>query len=360
MTVRQKEPGIDRSCPYCEAKTNRSVHQCQLVQLGTRYADGRVLLGLLFDRVALMTWSKNKALRVDRLTEQAQVRHVFIRAVSICWRRVIGESMPYRFPTLLGMVRVSKAVATNELPKHYFASRALCNPSHTVLRLELCSPRSAQNNLPKVHHPPKAPQAMPTLSGPSTTVLHHLAAICDVKVAAAFKILFEKFTTPSKAIELYQCAYCYENKPKKRFRSRRRFPNTCGAHMYKVICKNCVARALSAQLDTRHPKKLACPSCAAFWEPDHLYLNMFRRDRMRYRDLLRIEAVAASYCPPDEESLQLLIKQRSRLCPWCMKPFQQISGCGEMVCGHCKGRFLLESTLTVEDMHTRYLLSLLE
>lgn len=93
---------------------------------------------------------------------------------------------------------------------------------------------------------------------------------------------------------LYQCGYCYEQKPAKAFK----YPFFCRVHLPKPcvnklkrtpVCYECLRTAVATQLDTRLASRMGCPDCFRVWTtPDICFLLSFEK-RMEYSRKLKQE-----------------------------------------------------------------------
>lgn len=137
---------------------------------------------------------------------------------------------------------------------------------------------------------------------------------------------------------LNECEYCCEEKPMRAFAINRMLPARCRVHL-KDVCKTCVRASLLAQIDSRPILEVSCPQCHDHWSVYSLRRIFGRKDRKRIQELDLLSQslgfVPAAVDMPDEFTMELMLSQGARLCPWCQFPFIKIGGCESMICELC-------------------------
>lgn len=135
-----------------------------------------------------------------------------------------------------------------------------------------------------------------------------------------------------RAAPKQECDYCSEEKRPRDFPARA-LPASCYAHL-TVVCKACVQAALGAQLESKPLLEIGCPQCSLVWSRKHVTALLSPKDKKRYRQI-DDRARGMSCVPvemPETKSLDLLLKQGARFCPWCRFPFIKDGGCDYMSC----------------------------
>lgn len=136
----------------------------------------------------------------------------------------------------------------------------------------------------------------------------------------------------------------------------------------QLTCNVCLARALYAQIESKHPRRIGCPVCPQIWKPGMTVYQLLgygeqgkdwkRAYRMRLKEVSSKSKRkrAGVYEPPeDRKTLEVLVKQDSRLCPYCAGVFYRGSGCDWMRCGSCSRSFALEKAGTIAEAHRDWL-----
>ncbi|KAF2160857.1 hypothetical protein M409DRAFT_28737 [Zasmidium cellare ATCC 36951] len=179
--------------------------------------------------------------------------------------------------------------------------------------------------------------------------------------------------------KLYQCSYCYEDKPAKAFK----YPFFCNVHLPRAcvkklkndkVCYECLCTAVAAQLDLRPASAMGCPDCNLTWTtPDVYYLLPYEKrdvyatklkEEMSYvlshptnkNATLTIDHSVQPYSPPPRETLNILISQRTRLCPFCGAAVQKRSGCYGVICGQCHRAFPYDRARSLQMVHHEWVI----
>ena len=178
------------------------------------------------------------------------------------------------------------------------------------------------------------------------------------------KQCWDKLKRKDIRIPSRECQICYDVKTYKAFPKKSRIPSSCRACILgqdSLVCKACLVKAIMAKIAIDDPSRVGCPVCPEVWKQWRVQSTIRRGkgggQRLRtYLTLLsEIFDIVAQYQPPDEETLEMLIQQGSRLCPYCARPFQHVGGCGWMRCGHCVRGFSIGRALLVQDVHAAWL-----
>lgn len=131
------------------------------------------------------------------------------------------------------------------------------------------------------------------------------------------------------------CQYCYESKANKAFTAGKLVPLSCQSHL-RDVCRTCVQSSLRTQLENRPLLEVGCPQCKLSWESRYLRALLGHRDRKRFQKLDLI-AQGRSFVPvpeqmPEKPTMDLMLDQGARLCPWCRFPFVKEGGCDHISC----------------------------
>lgn len=87
--------------------------------------------------------------------------------------------------------------------------------------------------------------------------------------------------------KLYQCGWCYEDKPAKAFK----YPWFCNVHLPKTyvrklkrtpVCFECLRTAVAAQVDTLLASRMGCPDCHAVWTMPDICFLLSNEKRLEY------------------------------------------------------------------------------
>lgn len=207
---------------------------------------------------------------------------------------------------------------------------------------------------------PVIPAHLRTWALPAVTVVGKATASLLSNVA----LLLERTYPPR------ECVYCCEEKPHNAFPHWYFLPADCwdclgGIQGHRAnVCKTCLTNYIATKLETEHPLDITCPKCGLLWpvidvEEHFAYASpentKIFEEMMKQPHPTPHKALALYRPPEDARSLKALIKQRSKLCPYCATPFTRISGCNDMRCGSCRRRFYMPDAPSVADAHEMYL-----
>lgn len=71
---------------------------------------------------------------------------------------------------------------------------------------------------------------------------------------------------------------------------------------------------------------------------------------------LTINYSVQPYSPPPRETLNILISQRTRLCPFCGAAVQKRSGCYGVICGQCRRAFPYDRARSLQMVHHEWVI----
>lgn len=60
------------------------------------------------------------------------------------------------------------------------------------------------------------------------------------------------------------------------------------------------------------------------------------------------------YNPPSKETLEVLVSQNTKLCPYCSIAVQKRSGCSGVVCAHCRRAFQFNQARDLKKVHREW------
>ncbi|KAK4505972.1 hypothetical protein PRZ48_003937 [Zasmidium cellare] len=161
--------------------------------------------------------------------------------------------------------------------------------------------------------------------------------------------------------KLYKCGYCYDDKPAKAFK----YPFFCRVHLPQGcvkklkrdrVCYECLCESVTVQLETRPASKMGCPDCRMTWTTPDIYYLLPYEKRDLYAQKVKEEMSVQPYHPPSADTLQILISQGTKLCPFCGAAIQKRSGCYGVICGQCHGAFPYDRAKLLKEVHQQWTL----
>lgn len=175
------------------------------------------------------------------------------------------------------------------------------------------------------------------------------------------KRCWDKLKGRDSRIPPRECQICCDVKTFKAFPRKRRIPPSCRPCIFgedSLVCKACLVKAIMTKIEMDDPARVGCPVCPEVWKQWRVESIICRgRDGAQRIKAYHEQLWAVSeYEPPeDENDLYLLIRQGSRLCPYCARPFQRVDGCAWMRCGHCVKGFSIRRARSLQGVHTSWL-----